>query len=201
MKRFLDYSLFFGAILAFWACSQTASGSSDCGDEDWDKFIPGYHRTSNDTTSGSGSQANSNVTGQSGQSNGGDNTDSLQNLNVDVTLKLPSEKIDCNFTVDDNEWDYHYQGVDTTMTAFIEFKSDGYMWVDMSITQKTGSEDECEQTASLLNLFGSIPDEEPDAPLEVSGSCEGAFLTSKTKGRFGAYSQGDKQMMHDSMCL
>ena len=212
MNRYFGFSLSFCAALAFWACSQTVSGPDKDSRSDDLSNVPGFNPTEN-SESAKGSSANV-VSGSSSSKGGGlsssseiypdddgdDNGGDFDFSGLNVTQYVPDEKLDCNFTVDDDKWEIEYQEADTLLTAAIEFKSDGFMWVDMDMTQKMGSEDECEQSAALLSVIGLMATTEPDVPFEMSGSCDGAILTSKMKGRFEEYTQEDKQEMYANVC-
>ena len=207
MNRYFGFSLSLCAALAFWACSQTVSSpDKDSRSDDDLSNVPGFHPTG-DNEFVKGSSANMNL-GSSSSRGGGLSSSSeiypdgvdIDLSNLDVTQYIPDGKLDCKFTVDDDKWEVEYQQADTSMSAVVEFKSDGYMWVDMDMTQKVGSEDECEQSAALLSVFGLMAATEPDVPFVMSGSCDGAVLTSKVKGRFEEYTQEDKQKMYANLC-
>lgn len=207
------------AMFMLWACSQTVSSpDKDSRSDDDLSNIPGYHATG---SSGSAKGSSANVISKSSSStgggvsssseiypddNGGDNGGSNVELsNLDVTQYMPDEKLDCDFTVDDDEWQIDYQNADTTVNALIEFKSDGYMWATISEEMKMQDSDECEENLLMFEFIAMLMDsaaqEQGRDDIKASAKCDGALLIADFAGRTEEkVTAADKQQAYDKIC-
>ena len=215
MKKFFWLALSLGAAFAFWACSQTVSGSdNDVGNA---SNIPGFGTASSASNGSSDSKGNAgNV--DSGQNKGtGDLEDDLwddwdedffsssQNSGFNAAQYLPEEKIDCNFTVDDDEWKIDYQKADTTVNALFEFKPDGYMWTTISEETNMQNSNECEERLAMMDSFVALIEaaaqEQGRDDLKASAGCEGSVLTTHFEGRTEEpVTAADKQEVYGKIC-
>ena len=199
------------AMSMLWACSQTVSGSDkDSRGDDGLSDVPGYHPVDG-KDSANGSSANGN-TGSSSSRGGGlsssseiypdDDGGDSNSSGLDITRYIPNGKMDCKFTVDDDVWEMGYEGADTTMHAVIEYKPDGYVWVDCSGEEKTGSVDECEETAGVFQFLKMFAEASPEVDMQMDAKCDGDRLTFSFKGRTDEkYTPESKQEDYNERCL
>ena len=206
------------AMSMLLACSQTVSSpDKDSRNDDDLSNIPGYHATGS-SESAKGSSANVHIESSSStgggvsssseiypDDNGGDNGGNVNLSSLDVTQYVPDEKLDCNFTVDDDEWQIDYQMADTTVNAVIEFRPDGYMWATISEEIKMQDSDACEENLAMMEfvvlLMEAAAQEQGRDDIKASANCDGAVLTADFAGRTEEkVTAADKQQAYDKIC-
>jgi len=206
-----------GMAFAFFACSQTVSGSDDNGGGTTDEFIPGFRPASGDTPSSSGSMANSSGSNSGGnggssaspgssQSGGGeiwtDDSDiSSESSDLDVTKYMPDQKMDCTFSLEDDVWQFQNVEADSSVDMTLKFKDNGDLWLDIVTTAPAESEEECEKSAALLSVFGALAAASGETDMVMSGSCDGAMFTMKVQGTADEkYTPEQKREMYEKAC-
>ncbi len=201
------------AMSMLWACSQTVSGSDKDSRSDDLTSIPGYRPTDGKSPV-NGNSANSNSTSSSSKGggtsssseiypddNGGFNFSGLDN----VTQYTSEEKFDCNFTVDDDEWQIDYQNADTTINAVFEFRPDGYMWSTISGEMNMHDNDECEENLLMMEFIVELMEDAAQRQgrddIKASVKCDGALLSLDFAGRTEEkVTDADKQETYDKIC-
>lgn len=192
------------AMSMFWACSQTVSGSDkDSRGEDSLPLVPGYH-----SVDGNGSANGSSANGGSGSSssNGGGLSSSSEiypddDLGLDVTKYLPNQKMDCKFSLEDNEWRFQTVEADSTVDITLDFKDNGDLWVDITSEAPAESAEACEESAALIAFFGTMAAASNETDMKMSASCDGSMFTMKVQGTADEkYTPEQKREMYSNMC-
>lgn len=214
--KLLKIALACSCLVLFWACSQSVSSpDKDSRGDDELLNIPGFNRTG-DKESAKGSSAN--VGSESSNSNGGgqssesydfpddgfesSSSGSSGKIGLDITQYMPDGKMDCKFTVDDDVWEMGYEGADTTMHAVIEYKPDGYVWVDLTAEYKMASSDECNETAGVFMFMKMLMEASPESQMDIEAACDGSNLSTSFNGKTDEkYTPQSKQEDYNERCL
>lgn len=141
--KLLKIALACSCLVLFWACSQSVSSpdKGSRGDDDLSN-IPGFNQTG-DKESAKGSSAN--VGSESSSSTGGGTSSesfdfpddgwgddwfsdfgggsgdlSSGSTGMDVTRYVPDQKMDCTFSLDDDEW--HFETVEADSSVDVTIK-------------------------------------------------------------------------------
>ena len=196
------------ALLLFGACSQTVSGSDKDSRGDDLPPVPGFNTAKNQSSANESSGSSSSRGGglsSSSEIYPDDNGGGKGLSGLDVTQYMPDEKLDCDFTVDDDEWVIDYQRADTTVNAVIEFRPDGYMWATISEEMKMQDSAACEENLVMLEfvalLMEAAAQEQGRDDIKASAKCNGTLLTADFAGRTEEkVTAADKQEAFGKIC-
>ena len=222
--KLLKIALACSSLVLFWACSQTVSSpdKDSRGDDDLSD-IPGFNQTGgNGSTKGSsanvGSESSSSTGGGTSSESfdfpddgwgddwfsdfgGGSANTSSGSTGMDVTKFVPDQKMDCTFSLDDDEWHFETVEADSSVDVTIKFKDNGDLWFSIATEGKAQSEEECMQTAALLTVFGNMAAASDETDMTMFATCEGDMLNMTAQGTADEkYTSEQKKEMYDRMC-
>lgn len=213
------------ACSLFWACSQTVSGSdNDSRSDDALQSVPGYHPTE-DRDAANGGPANQGSSSSSAKASNpesssdiypdddweeddwgddwGDDSGSTSpaSSGLNVTKFVPDEKVDCTFSVDDDTWQFELAEADTLVDVTIKFKDNGDLWLGVTTEGETESEEECQQTAALLTVFGAMAAASDETDMVVFGECDGSVFKMTMQGTADEkYTPESRSEMYEKVC-
>ena len=219
MKKFFGFTLSLGMAFAFWACSQTVSGSDDSvkGSEQ-DDFIPGFNSPSSNSSgnsdkgnsAGKGNSSSSKGSNQSSSESWADDWDddwfndfgnSSASSGMDFAKYVPEEKLDCEFSVDDDTWQIKQVEADSSIDMTIKFKDNMDLWVSIVSEGKAESEEECQQSAALLSVFGAMAAASDETDMTMFATCEGDKFKMTVQGTADEkYTPEQKSEMYSKIC-
>lgn len=199
------------ALSMLWACSQTVSGSDkDSRSDDSLPLVPGYHPADGNGST-KGSSANGGI-GSSSSKGGGLSSSaeiypddggpsSSESSGLDVTKYLPDQKMDCKFSLEDDEWRFQTVEADSTVDITLDFKDNGDLWVDITSEAPAESKEACEESVELINFIGMMAAASDETDMKMSASCDGSMFSMKVQGTADEkYTPEQKREMYSNMC-
>lgn len=171
------------ALCLFWACSQSVSSSDgDSGSDTGLSSVPGYHQTEDREAAK-------------------DSSSSGSSASLDITRYIPDQKMDCKFSESDSVWRFETAEADTLINATIQFKNNGDLWGDLVMEARTQGEEECQQTAAIFMVIGSMAEASDETDMVMLASCEGTLLNMTMQGTADEkYTAQSKSEMFAEMC-